>query len=468
MHRLLKPTGSILIHCDWHANTYIRVYILDKLFGLKNFRNEIIWYYNRWTNVSKQFQNMHDTIFWYSKSNHYTFNKNGKEPSDSQIKKFEKGWDQNVVKTSGGNKITQYIVYDIKKFESKCKPKPNSRIVYRLTKDFKVAPSDVIEIPIINSQAKERIGYPTQKPETLLNTLVYTLSNENDTVLDPFVGGGTTVVVAEKLGRNWIGIDQSVAAVKVTEMRINKEQNMFSKPYTLQLHKYDYDTLRFKDAFEFETWIVERFDGIPNIKQRSDFGMDGKMRNGTPIQVKRSDGIGRNVVDNFISACKRYDNKLFEKNKKAGEPVGYIIAFSFSKGAIQEIARLRNEENTLIQLVTVEEIVPMAKRPKLTVNIIDIDATQITSSEDKSKALREIEFIANAESDAGVEFYAFDFEYNEETGIFVAEQMLNKEGIARHKFKAGTHTIAIKAVDNEGLEAIEILRLKVNGEIEIE
>jgi len=74
MHRILKSTGSIFLHCDWHANSHIRVFILDKIFGEQNFRNEIIWYYRRWTNVSKQFQNMHDTIFWYSKSNIYPFN----------------------------------------------------------------------------------------------------------------------------------------------------------------------------------------------------------------------------------------------------------------------------------------------------------------------------------------------------------------------------------------------------------
>ena len=140
-------------------------------------------------------------------------------------------------------------------------------------------------------------------------------SNENDLILDPFVGGGTTIAVADKINRKWIGIDQSVQAIKVIEFRLNQQQDLFSKPFIVQLHKYDYDTLRFKDAFEFENFIVTAYGGRPNTKQRSDLGLDGKTLDYVPIQVKRSDVIGRNVIDNFHSAIQRNDKKLYEKNK---------------------------------------------------------------------------------------------------------------------------------------------------------
>jgi hypothetical protein len=257
------------------------------------------------------------------------------------------------------------------------------------------------------------------------------------------------------LNRKWIGIDQSVQAVKVSEMRLDKQQNLYSQPFTVILHKYDYDTLRYKDAFEFEKWVVEQFGGLTNIKQRSDLGLDGKTREGTPIQVKRSDNIGRNVIDNFKSACERYDKAIYEKNKKAFEPVGYIIAFSFGKGAIQEVARLKNEENIIIKLVTVEEIVPIAKKPKLTVEINDLGAD--------AKGLREIEFTAHTEAE--VEFYGWDWDFVEGLS-FKAEVLLDKTGKQTNKFKPGTHTIAVKAIDFEGLEAIEVIKLKVNGVVE--
>jgi site-specific DNA-methyltransferase (adenine-specific) len=119
----------------------------------------------------------------------------------------------------------------------------------------------------------ERIGYPTQKPEALLQRIIECASNEGDVVIDPFVGGGTTVAVADKLNRQWIGIDQSVQAIKVTELRLDRQRDLFSTPFTVQLHKYDYDTLRYKNAFEFENWIVQQFGGIGNTKQRGRLGI---------------------------------------------------------------------------------------------------------------------------------------------------------------------------------------------------
>ena len=233
---------------------------------------------------------------------------------------------------------------------------------------------------------------------------------------------------------------------------------MFSKPFIVQLHKYDYDTLRFKNAFEFESWIVIQYGGTSNAKQRSDLGLDGKTRDNTPIQVKRSDNIGRIVIDNFHSAVMRYDKTLYEKNKSENKPVGFIIAFSFGKGAVQEVARLHNQENVHIKLVTVDEVVPIAKKPTLTVQVKDLGAD--------SKKQREIEFTAIAHSEAGIEFFAWDFAYNSQKG-FKAEVLIDKSGVQNFKFKPGLYNIAVKVFDNEGLENIEIVKLKVNGEVKI-
>jgi len=281
---------------------------------------------------------------------------------------------------------------------------------------------------------------------------------EGDIVLDPFVGGGTTVAVSDRLNRKWIGIDQSVAAVKVTELRLDKQRGLFSAPFTVQLHKYDYDTLRYANAFEFESWIVGQFGGTSNTKQRGDFGLDGKMPDNTPIQVKRSDNIGRNVVDNFFAAVQRSDKKLFDKNVAEGKAVGYIIAFSFGRGAVEEVARLKLKENIIIELVTVEKIVPFAKKPTIKVEIREL-------SKDEEKGSREIEFIAVGQSEAGIEFYSWSFNYNPEQG-FKADVMIDKSGRQTAKFKAGQHKIAVKVVDNDGLENIEVIKLKVNGTTE--
>ncbi|MFM7858800.1 MAG: DNA methyltransferase [Flammeovirgaceae bacterium] len=467
MHRILKPTGSIFLHCDWHANAYIRVEILDKLFGYSNFNSEIIW--ERTTNsgsskgIAKKYPNDHDTIYFYNKSNSkFIFINEFREYSESYIKHYY------IYDDNDGN--GKYQVQALKtvsperlqelKRENRIVPGKGKILRFKdYLKDKKGVPvNDMwIDIQPVNPVAKERIGYPTQKPEALLKRIIEAASNEGDVVLDPFVGGGTTIAVAYKLQRQWIGIDQSVQAIKVTEFRLNNQQDLFSKPFIVQLHKYDYDTLRYKDAFEFESWIVSQFGGTTNTKQRGDLGLDGKAKDGAPIQVKRSDGIGCNVIDNFLSAVQRFDKKQYEKNIAAKNPVGYIIAFSFGKGAIEEVARLKNKENVIIKLMEVGDIVPIAKKPSLTVEVNE-------RGRDK-KNIRELEFVATGQSEAGIEFYSWDFDYNAEKG-FKPEVIIDKQGKQHYKFKPGQHTIAVKVVDNDGLDNLELIRLKVNGTVE--
>jgi DNA modification methylase len=497
LHRILKPTGSIFVHCDWHANAYIRVSIMDKIFGINNFRNEIIWKRN-FTKKGSQFKMAKlatntDTIFYYVKSDKATFTTpkmNGSmeelllryDKEDENGRRFKSEPIELPRMMARQNLIYEYKNY-IPKYgwmmvREKLEEMDKQGKLY-FTKNGKPrrknfldeyggseADNIWLDITPVGQNQTEIIGYPTQKPEALLERIIKMASNENDTVLDCFMGGGTTIAVADKLNRNWIGIDQSVNAVKVTEFRLNKQQDLFSKPFSVQLHKYDYDTLRYKDAFEFENWIMGQFGGIPNSKQRGDLGIDGFTKTinlqgfqnleglRLPIQVKRSDNVGRNVIDNFKSACERFDKANFEKHKAASTPIGFIIAFSFGKGAIEEIARLRNDENCIIKLVTVEEIVPIAKKPTLSIKIED---------KGHKKDYREISFVATAESEVGIEFFAWDFSYNGQ--YFNPEILLDKTGKQNYSFKAGEHKIAVKVVDNEGLESIEVIKLKVNGEV---
>jgi DNA modification methylase len=492
MHRLLKPTGSLYLHCDWHADAYIRVQILDEIFGYNNFRNEIIW---KRTNTPKgsQYKNKQygvatDKIFYYTKSNKYYFNDiiiRSKLDVEDIAQKYPKS-----------DKKGLYYEYPILRSSSKGK-RPNLVYEYKgfLPPDFgwvvnkeklmeidqrgdlgwrkngqpyrKFRPNEdpglIInnlwdDILRIQSNSNEAIGYPTQKPEALLDRIIKASSNEGDVVLDPFVGGGTTIVVADALNRKWIGIDQSVQAVKVSEMRFLKNRSVYGNSvvnsYVLKLHKYDIDRLNSMNAFEFERWIITQFDGEANIKQRSDGGIDGKTKDNTPIQVKQSKNIGRNVIDNFLSAVKRVDIRLYNKNINESEPVGYIIAFSFSKGAVEEVARLRNTEKIIIKLVRVDEIIEVSNKPNLV-----LDFTEKGQNEEGNV---NIEITANAKSDSGIEFYSWDLDYKEETG-FNAELYRETTGKIEYSFPPGEYHIACKVVDADGLENIEVVKLRVNG-----
>ena len=217
MKRILKNTGSIYLHCDPTASHYLKL-LMDSVFGVNNFRNEIIWHYGKWSNVSKFFQRNHDNILFYSLSDAYTFNKQFHISPDKK-KKLEVGYAVNRPKG-----VKQLLVYDRGKAAKKIEQGDYDTIVYRDEQN----PGSVMhdtwnDINILNSQAKERIGYPTQKPIALLERIIKASSNEGDMVLDPFCGCATTCVAAEKLGRQWIGIDLSPMAVKLVKERLARE-----------------------------------------------------------------------------------------------------------------------------------------------------------------------------------------------------------------------------------------------------
>ena len=193
-HRILKDTGSLYLHCDPTMSHYLKL-LLDCIFGEKKFRNEIIWSYQRWTGATKNFQKMHDIILFYAKNNN-NFTMISEPYSD---KSKHKG--RRFTTTQKGAITGQEYIN-----ESREK-----------------AMRDVWEISILNSQAKERTGYPTQKPIALLERIIKASCPENGIVLDPFCGCATTCVAAERLGRKWIGIDISVKAYELVRERLAKE-----------------------------------------------------------------------------------------------------------------------------------------------------------------------------------------------------------------------------------------------------
>jgi len=271
MKRLLKKTGSIYVHCDWHASHYIKVE-MDKIFGYENFRNEIVWFYRRWTNVQSNFQRMHDVILFYSKSDRYLFNKVEIPVREYLQERKQKGWNSNTVE-SGGKRIRQLIVYDREAFTQavqagRVKPEEWDKIVYAEQRTL-YAP-DVWEIPFINPVAKERIGYPTQKPEALVERIIKASTQEGDVVADFFCGGGTTPAVAQRLGRRWIACDQSRVAVAVTADRLIRgaqqlQMDLAIPDFTVEYWGvYEARRLTQMPEGEFRPFILRCFGATPN------------------------------------------------------------------------------------------------------------------------------------------------------------------------------------------------------------
>jgi len=230
MRDLLNPTGSIYVHCDWRKNSIIRL-ILDEIFGSERFNNDIIWHYEKWTASSKILQKNHDCILQFTKGPSWIFNEQ-REITDNLKEKYEKGY-----LIGGGGGSTGLVVYDrddpkVKKLIASGKFK----VVYADTTGKPI--SDVWRIPFINPVANERLGYPTQKPESLLERIIKISSNAGDLVADLFCGSGTTLAVAEKLGRRWIGCDLGRWGIHVTRKRLLGIDNC--KPFdVLNLGKYE-------------------------------------------------------------------------------------------------------------------------------------------------------------------------------------------------------------------------------------
>ena len=197
LKELLAESGSIFLHCDSSKGHLLRS-LLDEVFGQdKCFRNEIIWSYRRWPSNSPNFQQMHDSIFWYTKSNDnsHTFHKTYEEASESYMKRFG-GKTQILDEVTGTRKITS---------EEETKGMPTR---------------DVWDLSIIAGFKSERTGYPTQKPVELLERIIGSCSNPGDLVLDCFIGSGTTADAAQKLGRRWIGCDINKGAIQTTAKRL--------------------------------------------------------------------------------------------------------------------------------------------------------------------------------------------------------------------------------------------------------
>ncbi|MFI8567699.1 DNA-methyltransferase [Rhodococcus sp. NPDC078407] len=202
MRRVLKDTGSIFLHCDKAASHHIRV-LLDKVFGIENFQSEIIWSYKRWSNSKKGLLNNHQNIYFYSKSSDFKF-----------IPTFEA--------YSATTNIDQIFQKRERNADGKAAYKQSASGDPELMKEKKGVPlSDVWSIPFLNPKAKERTGYPTQKPILLLERIIELTTEPGDMVLDPFCGSGTTLIAAKLLGRSYLGIDKSSDAITLTQARLD-------------------------------------------------------------------------------------------------------------------------------------------------------------------------------------------------------------------------------------------------------
>ena len=258
LHRVLKPTGSIYLHCDPTASHYLKL-LMDAVFGYRQFRNEIVWWYRKWSRGTYHFLRNHDVLLFYAKSQANAFNVLRVPLAPSTLKRFG-GKRQDYADETRTRKITL---------------DEDSEGGFR---------PDVWDINLLPAQSAERLGYPTQKPEALLELVVRASSKPGDLVLDPFCGCGTSVVVAERLGRRWIGVDVTHLAISLMKNRLHdtfgsklSEYEVVGVPQDVESAKALAVESEHDGRYQFEYWALGLVDARPGHDRRkgADAGVDG-------------------------------------------------------------------------------------------------------------------------------------------------------------------------------------------------
>jgi DNA modification methylase len=403
LSRILKSTGSFYYHCDWHAAHYVKV-MLDQILGESSFQNEIIWKRtSAHGDASTRFAAVHDTIFMYAKSKDAVWNSTYAPYGDDYVKEHfvHKDPDGRVFRrvdlrspSPRPNLTYDYLASNGRLYRPHANgwavslevmrqldregrlffpAKEDARLRRKIYMDESpgVIVSDLwTDLPPIHASSQERLGYPTQKPLALLDRIIRASSNENDVVLDAFCGCGTALLSAERLKRQWIGIDISPTACRVMAKRLQDETTLredeklwkIGRGFVVRDLPWTEEQLRRIPPFEFENWAVIAIGGIPNKAQVGDMGIDGRIfpvssmptkREGAlpfmdewfPIQVKQKDKVGRPDIDSFEAVMMREDRKK-----------GFIVSFDYTSDAEREILSFFQRSGKSIKLLTVKEI----------------------------------------------------------------------------------------------------------------
>lgn len=311
LRRILKPTGSLFLHCDPTASHYLKL-LLDAIFRPEQFRNEILWKRTHsHGNVARTFGTVCDTVFFYSKDHEYKWNKQFLPLRDEYVRskfrsKDDDGrlWQGVTLRNPGVRPNLRYpytasngVTYQphpngwscdldrMEKYDREGRlyfPKPGGQLRLKMYLDESrgVQIQNLWDdIPALNSQAQERLGYPTQKPEAFLERIIKATTDEGDLVLDAFCGCGTAIAAAETLNRRWIGIDITQAAmVVIKQQRLSKiaaaTYEVIGEPVSIP----DAEALANEEPYQFQWWAVGRLSAHPvERKKGGDRGIDGRL-----------------------------------------------------------------------------------------------------------------------------------------------------------------------------------------------
>ncbi|WP_238526923.1 DNA-methyltransferase [Brumicola nitratireducens] len=323
MRDLLKDTGSIFVHCDKMANHIVRG-VLDDVFGSEFFQSEIIWQYKRWSNAKKGLLPSHQNIYFFSKTSDFSFNKIFMPYSEA----------------TNLDQILQRRTRD--KHNKSIYARDEEGNIQQADAKQGVPLSDVWDIPYLNPKAKERVGYPTQKPLLLLERIIELVTNENDLVLDPFCGSGTTCVAASLTNRKYIGIDQSEDAIQLSQSRLDK-------PIKTESHLLKKGRKSFENA---NLGALQCLAGIDYNPVHRNQGIDAILvehHQGAPVLVKI-----QKDTETLTQAVELLSNAMIVKASKMGFLIKTRVALGEVEAATELSFESKSEDFTIHVLETIE------------------------------------------------------------------------------------------------------------------
>ena len=356
MKNLLSDDGSIYVHLDWRKCHYIKV-VLDELFGENNFRNEVIWHYRRWSAGSDQFQRQHEVLLLYSKGQNPVFNVMYEPYTEGTLRRWKGIKRKTSINESG--KLIQ--VEDTEGHQG-------------------ANMGDVWPISIINANANERTGFPTQKPEELLDRVIKASSMPGDLVADFFCGSGTTVAMAEKLGRKWIGVDCSKLAIYTTQKRLlhlksdigNKGKALKPKSFTLyNAGLYDFAQLRNMPWDGWRSYALNLFECKDALHKISGIELDGFRGNDDVLVFNHLLGGGVVLDYGFI-------DELHSKLRNKGGARFFIIAPAASVNFLEDYVEKGRTRYYILRIPY--SIINELHRRDFTALVQPVDETEVNAT----------------------------------------------------------------------------------------
>jgi DNA modification methylase len=482
IHLLLADDGVIAVHIDWRLSAQVRM-LLDEIFGSGNFVNEIVWRYGKMSNAHRRFPQNHDLILVFSKSESYFF---------SPVRQADSEYKNRFIRVVENNKIKYGAVKDsqdklilgrARKIQNQLGRKlRDDDILFDFDNEFKTQDDVFYDISIIKGNADERLDYPTQKPEALIERLLAAFTNEGDLVADFFCGSGTTLATAEKMNRSWIGCDLGRFAIHTTRKRLMDIKDC--RPFEiLNLGNYErqhWSKVSFGDDIdgdgivsylEYLTFILKLYGATPTDTSGSIHGIKGSAfvhigSVASPVTIKEIEESIREVsskggrelhvlgwewemglIDTLVDFAKSKSVKL--------------SAFQIPREVMEEEAA-RKGQVTFFELSYLEAAIEPGKKPREFVCSLEdfvIPNPELIPDEVRKRVKSWKDYI---------DYWAVDWDFQNDTFIPAwmdyrtkADRNLKTKTSAHAYPEPGEYKVMVKVVDIFGNDSSKIYHLKV-------